>query len=214
MATDNQPHITWHAGSIQRQQREKLHGHPGGVVWFTGLSGSGKSTLAHAAEAALHQQSWSTYVLDGDNIRHGLNQDLGFSAAHRQENIRRIGEVAALMADAGLLVLVAFISPFRTHREAVRQRLPQGRFIETYLDCPLEVCAQRDPKGLYAKAQAGQIPEFTGISSPYEAPLKPELQLQPHEQSVAQQVAQLTAYLQQWRQHCWHPAGAVAKETP
>lgn len=167
--------VVWHQSTITRADRETLHQHKGAIIWFTGLSGSGKSTLSHAVEDILHKQGCSTIVLDGDNIRHGLNGDLGFSDADRVENIRRIGEVAKLFVEAGVIVLTAFISPFRADRDRVRGIVPQGDFIEVFCDAPLDVCEQRDPKGLYKKARAGEIKEFTGISSPYEAPENAEL---------------------------------------
>jgi len=169
------PHITWHHATVTRTRREALNGHQGAVCWFTGLSGSGKSTLAHAVEEVLHRRGCRTFVLDGDNVRHGLCGDLGFSAHDRQENIRRIGEVAKLFVEAGVIVLTAFISPFRADRERVRGMFQHGDFIEIFCDAPIEVCEARDVKGLYKKARAGLIGEFTGISSPYEAPENPEL---------------------------------------
>lgn len=167
--------IVWHHATVTRQRREAQNNHRGAILWFTGLSGAGKSTLAHAVEEALHQQGRRTFVLDGDNVRHGLCGDLGFSDEDRVENIRRVGEVAKLFMEAGIIVLTAFISPFRADRERVRGMVERGRFIEIYCDSPIEVCEQRDVKGLYVKARAGQIKEFTGISSPYEAPDNPEL---------------------------------------
>lgn len=167
--------ITWHETTIDREKREELNGHKGVCLWFTGLSGSGKSTLANAVESILNHKKVHTYLLDGDNIRHGLNKNLGFSDEDRTENIRRIGEVAKLFVDAGTVVITAFISPFREDRKKVRNIIPNQRFIEIYIDCPLEVCEQRDPKGLYKKARTNEIKEFTGISSPYEAPENPEL---------------------------------------
>lgn len=169
------PDTVWHHAVIQRAQREQQNGHRGAVLWFTGLSGAGKSTLAHAVEEKLHYLGVRAYVLDGDNVRHGLCGDLGFSAAERGENIRRIGEVAKLMVDAGLIVLTAFISPFRADRERVRGLFPSGDFLEIYCRCQIEVCEGRDTKGLYQRARAGQVAEFTGISSPYEPPAEPEL---------------------------------------
>ena len=162
-------------GRITGEDRERNFGHPSKTVWFTGLSGSGKSTLAFAVEEALVGRGHAAYVLDGDNIRFGLNRDLGFSPADRTENIRRIGEVCRLFQDAGLIVLTAFVSPYIADRDAVRAIHPPGAFLEIYVDTPLEVCEARDVKGLYAKARAGEIPEFTGISAPYEAPPSPEL---------------------------------------
>lgn len=167
--------VFWHQGRVTRGDRERLLGHRGAVVWFTGLSGAGKSTLAHAAEQMCFEQGCHTYVLDGDNVRHGLCSDLGFSAKDRAENIRRIGEMVKLFVDAGVIVLTAFISPFRADRERVRKLMKDGDFLEVYCDCSLERCEERDVKGIYKRARAGEIPEFTGISSPYEAPLNPEL---------------------------------------
>jgi adenylylsulfate kinase len=167
--------IVWHHATVTRARREAQNGHRGAIVWFTGLSGSGKSTLAHAVEETLHQQGCRTFVLDGDNVRHGLCGDLGFSSKDRVENIRRIGEMAKLFMEAGVIVLTAFISPFRADRERVRGMVEHGDFIEIYCDAPIEVCEGRDVKGMYKKARAGLIAEFTGISSPYEAPVEPEL---------------------------------------
>ncbi|WP_131111871.1 adenylyl-sulfate kinase [Sulfuricystis thermophila] len=167
--------IIWHQATVTRARREQLNGHKSCVLWFTGLSGAGKSTLAHAVEERLHQFGCRTFVLDGDNVRHGLCSDLGFSEADRKENIRRIGEVAKLMMEAGLIVMTAFISPFRADREAVRNLMPHGDFLEIYCQASLEVCEARDVKGLYKKARAGEIKNYTGISSPYEPPLTPEL---------------------------------------
>ncbi|MGA7614683.1 MAG: adenylyl-sulfate kinase [Thermoanaerobaculia bacterium] len=169
--------ITRHPGRVEPEEREQLLRQSGSVVWLTGLSGSGKSTIARVVEERLVAEGHLTYVLDGDNIRHGLNADLGFSDADRQENIRRIGEVAALFADAGVITLTAFISPFRADRDRVRAILPSGRFLEVFVDSPLATCETRDPKGLYRRARAGDIEEFTGISSPYEPPLNPEVTL-------------------------------------
>jgi adenylylsulfate kinase len=158
-----------------REAREHLLNQHASLLWFTGLSGSGKSTIADAVEQALHAMGFKTYLLDGDNLRHGLNSDLDFSAAGRKENIRRTGEVSALMVDAGLIVLTAFVSPFRSDRDEVRTRIPSGRFIEIFVHCPIHVCEKRDVKGLYEKARNGLIQDFTGINSPYEAPVAPEL---------------------------------------
>ncbi|OQP31650.1 MULTISPECIES: adenylyl-sulfate kinase [Pantoea] len=169
--------VVWHDHPVTRDAREQQHGHQGAVLWFTGLSGSGKSTVAGALEQALHQLGVSTYLLDGDNVRHGLCRDLGFSDADRKENIRRVGEVAKLMVDAGLVVLTAFISPHRAERQMVRDMLPEARFIEVFVDTPLAVCEARDPKGLYKKARAGELRNFTGIDSVYEAPEQPEIRL-------------------------------------
>lgn len=165
----------WHHATVTRARREQLNGHRGGIVWFTGLSGSGKSTLAHAVEEALHQRGCRTFVLDGDNVRHGLCGDLSFSSQDRVENIRRVGEVAKLFMEAGVIVLTAFISPFRAERQRVRGMVEHGDFMEIHCDTPIDICETRDVKGLYKKARAGQIGEFTGITSPYEVPEKPEL---------------------------------------
>jgi adenylylsulfate kinase len=170
----SQVEVVWHHATVTRVRREAMNGHRAGVVWFTGLSGSGKSTLAHAVEEALHQQGCRTYVFDGDNVRHGLCADLTFSLADRQENIRRVGEMTKLFVSAGVIALTAFISPLRADRARVRQLLGDD-FIEVYVNCPLAVCEARDVKGMYAKARRGEIKEFTGISSPYEAPENPEL---------------------------------------
>jgi len=167
--------VIWHHATVNRLRRETLHDHRSVIVWFTGLSGAGKSTLAHAVEERLHGIGCSTFVFDGDNVRHGLCSDLGFSESDRAENIRRIGEMAKLFSEAGVIALTAFISPFRADRERVRQIAAHGDYLEIYVRCPIEVCEERDVKGLYARARAGEIPDFTGISSPYEAPDNPEL---------------------------------------
>ncbi|PHM61747.1 adenylyl-sulfate kinase [Xenorhabdus ishibashii] len=172
-----QENIVWHSHVLDRVQRESANGHSALVIWFTGLSGSGKSTLAGALEQALFAQGIKTYLLDGDNVRHGLCNDLGFSEIDRQENIRRVGEVAKLMVDAGLVVLTAFISPHRAERQKIRELIEEGRFIEVYVDTPLEICESRDPKGLYKKARAGELHNFTGIDAVYEAPEQPEIYL-------------------------------------
>ena len=169
--------IKWQQLDVNSAQREALLGHKSAVLWFTGLSGSGKSTVANALEQALAAQGKHTYLLDGDNVRHGLNRDLGFTEADRIENIRRVGEVAKLMADAGLIVLTAFISPFRAERQLVRDMLPAGEFIEIFVDTPLEVAERRDVKGLYKKARSGELKNFTGIDSPYEPPEHPEIRV-------------------------------------
>jgi adenylylsulfate kinase len=184
MGRTKSKHITWSHSHVDRQEREKLLGHGACTVWFTGLSGSGKSTVATTVERVLVERGMAAYVLDGDNIRHGLNANLGFSPEDRTENIRRIGEVAKLFNDAGVIVLTAFISPYRADRDSVRDTLPDGEFLEVFVDCPLEECERRDAKGLYEKARAGTIPEFTGISAPYEEPLKPELVLRTAKQDV------------------------------
>ena len=167
--------VVWHHATVTRARREAKNGHRSAIIWFTGLSGSGKSTLAHAVEDCLHQRGCRSFVLDGDNVRHGLCGDLGFSVHDRQENIRRIGEMAKLFMEAGVIVLTAFISPYRADRQRVRGMVERGDFIEIYCDAPIEVCESRDVKGMYKKARAGQIAEFTGISSPYEDPEHPDL---------------------------------------
>jgi len=166
--------LTWHAGHVTRADRERARGHRGAVLWLTGLSGSGESTLARAVEESLFRRGVEAYVLDGDNLRHGLNRDLGFSPADRAENIRRVGEVARILADLGVVAITAFISPYRADRDGVRA-IAGGDFLEVFVDADLATCEARDPKGLYAKARRGEIPEFTGISAPYEAPAAPEL---------------------------------------
>jgi adenylylsulfate kinase len=192
-------HTVWHEPTIYRKDRERMNGHRSCILWFTGLSGSGKSTLAHAVEDFLHKQSIRTFVLDGDNIRKGLCKDLGFSDHDRTENIRRIGEVSNLLMQAGVITLTAFISPFRNDRDLVRDLANEGEFIEILCDAPLEVCESRDVKGLYKKARAGEIPEFTGISSPYERPEKAEIVLNTGEMSVAECVRRVIDYLKQHR---------------
>jgi adenylylsulfate kinase len=187
--------IVWYTASVTRQQREQKNGHKSVVIWFTGLSGAGKSTLAHAVEDQLFQRGCNTYVGDGDNIRHGLCGDLGFSPEHRAENIRRIGEVAKLFLDAGVIVLTAFISPYRADRERARERVAAGDFIEVYCRCTLEVCEKRDVKGLYQRAKAGKIKEFTGISAPYEEPVAPEIVIDTDKYSVRECVKQLCSIL-------------------
>ena len=196
MSESKSTNITWHAGQVSRQDREKLLGQRGCTIWLTGLSGSGKSTIAVAAEKALAQKGRLTYILDGDNIRHGLNANLGFSPADRTENIRRIGEVSKLFTDAGIIVFTSFISPYRADRDAVRKIMGEGDFIEAWVQASVDTCESRDVKGLYKKARAGEIKDFTGISAPYEEPLKPEVVLDTNGQSVDQSVATLVAYLQ------------------
>lgn len=201
--------IHWHAGEIDRADRERANGHRGAILWFTGLSGSGKSTLARALEARLFERGCRVYVLDGDNVRHGLNRDLGFSPEDRTENIRRIGEVAKLFTDAGMMVLSAFISPYREDRDAVRARVDDGEFVEIYVECELSECEARDPKGLYEKARSGEIPNFTGISAPYEAPESPEVVVRTDRHSVEECIEQLMAYLEE-RDYLVQPAPTVA----
>ncbi|TDE21707.1 adenylyl-sulfate kinase [Vibrio owensii] len=180
--------IVWHQHSVDKQFRAGLKKQKPAVLWFTGLSGAGKSTVAGALENRLAELGYHTYLLDGDNVRHGLCSDLGFSEQDRRENIRRIGELAKLMADAGLIVLSAFISPHRAERQLVRDLLPEGEFIEVFVNASLEVCEDRDPKGLYKKARAGEIPNFTGIDSEYQAPANPEIDLPAGEKSVEELV--------------------------
>jgi adenylylsulfate kinase len=188
-------HTHWHEPTIYRADRERQNGHRSVILWFTGLSGAGKSTLAHAVEDELHRRGARTFVLDGDNVRKALCRDLGFTDADRTENIRRIGEVARLMLDAGLIVMTAFISPFRKDRALARGLVAPGDFIEIYCDAGLDVCEARDPKGLYKKARAGEIPEFTGISSPYEPPERPELALATGTTPIADCVGLVLKYL-------------------
>ncbi|MFM9101058.1 MAG: adenylyl-sulfate kinase [Cyanobium sp.] len=188
--------IVWHHSSVSRAARAHQRGHRSAILWFTGLSGAGKSTLANAVNSALFEQGLACYVLDGDNVRHGLCKDLGFSDADREENIRRIGEVAKLVLDAGVVVLTAFVSPFKADRDRARALVEAGDFIEIHCAADLGVCEQRDTKGLYAKARAGEIKEFTGISSPYEAPERPELRIETGSQTLEACVEQVLAYLQ------------------
>lgn len=196
MSEQKATNITWHGGHVGRADRERLLRQRGATVWLTGLSGSGKSTLAVAAEAELVRRGHLAYVLDGDNVRHGLNKNLGFSPEDRTENIRRISEVARLFTDAGVLVFTSFISPYRADRDAARALFGEGDFIEAYVAADVETCEGRDPKGLYKKARAGEIPEFTGVSAPYEPPERPELVLDTATQSVAESVAELIGYLE------------------
>ena len=190
--------IVWHAHKITKQERAVQKNQKPSILWFTGLSGSGKSTIANALEQRLFQLGYHTYLLDGDNVRHGLNKDLGFSDEDRIENIRRIGETAKLFADAGLIVLTAFISPFRSDRKLVRSLVGKGEFIEIFVDTPLEVCEKRDPKGLYAKARRGEIKLFTGIDSPYESPLEPEITLHTDREDVEACAEKIIRYLMDW----------------
>lgn len=189
--------IVWHAHAVDKESRAEQKGQKPLVIWFTGLSGAGKSTLAGALEQALAMDGKHTYLLDGDNVRHGLCGDLGFDDAARQENIRRVGEVAKLMVDAGLIVLTAFISPFRAERDLVRNLVGEGEFVEVFVDAPLAVCEERDPKGLYKKARAGEIRNFTGIDSAYEAPEQPEIHLLNAGKPVAVLVDELLTALRQ-----------------
>ncbi|QEP44990.1 adenylyl-sulfate kinase [Ectothiorhodospiraceae bacterium BW-2] len=190
------PNVIWHHATVTRERRQLQQQHKSVVLWFTGLSGSGKSTLAHAVEEQLYQRGCKTMVLDGDNVRHGLCADLGFSDRDRQENIRRIGEVSKLFLEAGVITLTAFISPFREDRDSVRKLMPHGDFFEIYCHASLETCEARDPKGLYKKARNGEIAHFTGISSPYEAPHQPELDIDTDNQTLAQCVDSVLEILQ------------------
>ncbi|MCA9837905.1 MAG: adenylyl-sulfate kinase [Trueperaceae bacterium] len=196
MSETKSTNIVWHEQTVSKESRAKLKGQKPAILWFTGLSGSGKSTVANALELKLQAMGAHTYLLDGDNVRHGLNKNLGFSPEDRVENIRRIGEVAKLFVDAGVIVLTAFISPYREDRDMVRKIVDAGEFIEVYVDTPLEVCEERDPKGLYKKARAGEIPNFTGISAPYEAPNAPEIVLKTANKSIEESVSQLVQHLQ------------------
>ena len=196
MSAPDDRNLTWHAGKIAADVRAAHLKQRGAVVWMTGLSGSGKSTIAVDLEHTLVASGRVAYMLDGDNVRHGLNADLGFSDADRAENVRRVGYVAELLADAGLIVCAAFISPFRKDRDAIRARLSAGSFFEVHVSTPLAVCEARDPKGLYRRARAGEIPHFTGISSPYEAPLSPEITIDADELSVEAGVGRIIAALE------------------
>jgi adenylylsulfate kinase len=187
--------IVWHDTHITKEKRAVRLDQKPCVLWFTGLSGSGKSTIANAVEAELFRRGCKTYLLDGDNVRHGLNKDLGFSESHRVENIRRIGEVSRLFVDAGLIVLSAFISPFKSDRQIARSLVNYDEFLEVFIDTPLEICEQRDPKGLYKKAREGAIKDFTGIDSPYEAPQQPQIHIQTQGKSVQECVDTVFYYL-------------------
>jgi adenylylsulfate kinase len=189
--------LTWHIGEVDKEARNAAHGHRGAVLWFTGLSGSGKSTIGHRVERMLIERGAFAYVLDGDNVRHGLNSDLGFAPEDRVENIRRIGEVSRLFSDAGALVVSAFISPYRKDRDRIRALMPEGEFVEVFVDTPLEICEARDPKGLYKKARAGEISNFTGLDAPYEAPQHPEVHLQTANLSVDEAAEQVIRYLEE-----------------
>ena len=189
--------ITWHDSEVTKEERQNRNGHKSAVIWFTGLSGSGKSTVSVALEKALFNEGKQTYRLDGDNVRHGLNKNLGFSPEDRTENIRRIGEVAKLMVDVGSITVTAFISPYKQDRDNVRAILEDDEFIEVYTKCSVEECENRDPKGLYKKSRSGEIPEFTGISAPYEAPDHPEIILDTEHESINQSVDRVIQYLKQ-----------------
>jgi adenylylsulfate kinase len=198
MSENKATNITWHEGHVTRDERNTLLKQKGCTIWFTGLSGSGKSTIAYTLEHELVKRGHLAYVLDGDNIRHGLNKNLGFSAADREENIRRIGEVAKLFADAGIITMTSFISPYRKDRDAVRALHVEGQlpFVEIHASTPIETCEQRDPKGLYKKARAGQLKNFTGIDDPYEAPLRPELTIDAATTSPQQATILILQYLE------------------
>jgi adenylyl-sulfate kinase len=196
MSRPKAENLTWHVGEVDREARAAAHGHRGAILWFTGLSGSGKSTIAHRVERMLIGRGAFAYVLDGDNVRHGLNSDLGFSREDRVENIRRIGEVARLFADAGALVLSAFISPYRKDRDRVRALMGPGEFIEVFVDTPLEVCEARDPKGLYKKARSGEMSGLTGLDAPYEPPDEPEIHLKTVNLSVDEAADRVISYLE------------------
>jgi len=197
--TGSSSNVVWHHATVTRSRRETLNGHRGVILWFTGLSGAGKSTIAHALEERLHMMGCRTFVFDGDNVRHGLCGDLGFTVVDRTENIRRVGEMVKLFLDAGVIALTAFISPLRSDRRRVRQLVGEGDFIEVYCRCSLDVCEARDVKGLYKKARAGEIKEFTGISSPYEEPETPELVLDTDKHTLDECVDQLVEYLRKTR---------------
>lgn len=187
--------VTWFNGYVSREDRERLHGHRGLVIWFTGLSASGKSTIAHMVEKELYARGCSSYVFDGDNVRHGLCADLRFSNEDRKENIRRIGEMIKLFVNAGIIVLTAFISPFRADRERVRSLFNPGEFIEVYTSCPVEVCSSRDTKGIYRRAKAGEIKDFTGISAPYEPPENPEIVICSNQVRAVEASQRILAYV-------------------
>lgn len=196
MAEQKATNVTWHEHNVSSEERQKLNGHKGAVLWFTGLSACGKSTVANAVDRMLHDRGVHTYVLDGDNIRMGLNKNLGFSPEDRTENIRRIGEVAKLFCDAGTIVLTAFISPYKQDRSQVRDILADGQFQEVYVKASLETCEARDPKGLYKKARAGEIKGFTGIDAPYEAPDAAELELNSDDKGIEELAQEVIAHLE------------------
>ncbi len=188
--------IVWHTSRISKNEREKLKNHKGACIWLTGLPASGKSTIANLVEQILYSKGIHTYILDGDNVRHGLNSDLGFTNEDRTENIRRMGETAKLFVDAGLIVITAFISPFRRDRDRARELMPDNSFIEVFVDCDLTICEDRDPKGLYKKARERQITEFTGVSSPYEKPINPEILIDNNsEENLSKNVSEIADYL-------------------
>ena len=193
MSAPKADNLTWHVGEVDKAARTAAHGHKGAVLWFTGLSGSGKSTIGHRVERMLIERGAFAYALDGDNVRHGLNSDLGFAPEDRVENIRRVAEVAKLMT---ALVVSAFISPYRRDRDRIRSLMPEGEFVEVFVDTPLEICEARDPKGLYKKARAGEIRNFTGLDAPYEAPEHPEVHLETADLSVDEAAEQVIRYLE------------------
>ena len=197
MAEQKSTNVTWHENHVSREEREKITGQRGCTIWLTGLSGAGKSTVAVAVERLLADRGRLVYLLDGDNIRHGMNANLGFSPEDRTENIRRIGEVAKLFTDAGIICLTAFVSPYRADRDKVRELLAPGDFVEVYVEASLETCESRDTKGLYAKARAGEIPEFTGISAPYEEPEKAEVILDTNGKTIEESARELISYLEE-----------------
>jgi len=188
--------IVWHEGAVTKEDRERVSGHKACTLWMTGLPASGKSTIAVALEKALWERGVHAYVLDGDNVRHGLNKDLGFSPEDRTENIRRIGEVAKLFTSAGVINTTAFISPYRSDRDRVREIMGAGEFLEVYVSCALEECERRDPKGHYKMARSGKLPEFTGVSAPYEAPEKPEITVHTDKQSMEECIATIISHLE------------------
>lgn len=195
--TPKSKNITWHHSIITKEDRERLLGHKGVTLWFTGLSCSGKSTLAAEVEKRLYEKGYITFILDGDNIRHGLNRNLGFSPEDREENIRRVGEVAHLFSKAGIINMTAFISPYRADRRKARSLAKEGEFIEIFCRCSLEACEERDKKGLYKKARTGEVPEFTGISAPYEEPEHPEITIDTDRETVEQGVKKIISYLEE-----------------
>jgi len=196
MAEQKATNLTWHEHQVSKQERAQMNGHKGAVLWFTGLSACGKSTVANTVDHLLHSRGIRSSVLDGDNIRHGLNKNLGFSAEDRAENIRRIGEVAKLFSDLGVVTLTAFISPYKADRDQVRSLLEGGEFIEIYVKASLETCEERDPKGLYKKARAGDLPNFTGIDAPYEAPENPEIVLDADNKGIDELAGEVVSYLE------------------
>ncbi|MBI2311472.1 MAG: adenylyl-sulfate kinase [Betaproteobacteria bacterium] len=193
MNQEKSPNAVWHHATVTRARRQRLNDHRSFVLWFTGLSGAGKSTLAHEVEERLHRQGRRTFVFDGDNVRHGLCADLGFAAKDRAENLRRIGEMSRLFVEAGIISLTAFISPFRSDRQRIRNMFAPGDFYEIFCDCPMEICEERDVKGMYRRARAGEIPGFTGVSAPYEPPERPDLRVFTGRDSLETCVGQVLA---------------------